>query len=111
MAVTLICFAFFTGIALSRVGLTPMVGFLAAGFAYNFMGFQAPDSLQAVAYLGVTLLLFSIGLIVAALWVSQGFLSVDWLLVFAIAVSLSFAAATPFSKFSEQTYKKQEPAI
>merc|ERR1711991_579323 len=39
-----------------------MVGFLVAGFVYNFMGFQAPDSLQAVADLGVTLLLFSIGL-------------------------------------------------
>ena len=62
MAVTLISFAFFFGIAMSRVGLPPMVGFLVAGFAYNFMGFQAPDSLQAVADLGVTLLLFSIGL-------------------------------------------------
>ncbi len=62
MAATLISFAFFFGIALSRVGLPPMVGFLVAGFAYNFMGFQAPDSLQAVADLGVTLLLFSIGL-------------------------------------------------
>jgi predicted Kef-type K+ transport protein len=62
MAVTLISFAFFFGIALSRVGLPPMVGFLVAGFAYNFMGFPAPDSLQAVADLGVTLLLFSIGL-------------------------------------------------
>ena len=62
MAVTLISFAFFFGIAISRVGLPPMVGFLVAGFAYNFMGFQAPDSLQAVADLGVTLLLFSIGL-------------------------------------------------
>ena len=62
MAVTLISFAFFFGIALSRVGLPPMVGFLVAGFAYNLMGFQTPDSLQAVADLGVTLLLFSIGL-------------------------------------------------
>ena len=62
MAVTLISFAFFFGIALSKVGLPPMVGFLVAGFAYNLMDFQAPDSLQAVADLGVTLLLFSIGL-------------------------------------------------
>jgi len=62
MAITLISFAFFFGIALSRVGLPPMVGFLLAGFAYNFMGFEAPDSLQAVADLGVTLLLFTIGL-------------------------------------------------
>ena len=46
------------------------------------------------------------GLIVAALGVNQGFLSVEWLLVIAIAVSLSFAAASPFSLRAEQTYQK-----
>ncbi|MGA0950243.1 MAG: cation:proton antiporter [Burkholderiaceae bacterium] len=62
MLVTLVAFAFFFGIALSRVGLPPMVGFLVAGFAYNFAGFEPPTGLQAIADLGVTLLLFSIGL-------------------------------------------------
>ena len=37
-----------------------MVGFLLAGFAYNF-GLETPDGLQTIADL-VTLLLFSIGL-------------------------------------------------
>ena len=46
------------------------------------------------------------GLIVAALGVSQGFLPVDWLLIIAIAVSISFAAASPFSKKAEETYQK-----
>ena len=46
------------------------------------------------------------GLIVAALGVTQGFLSVEWLLVFAIAVSVSFAAASPFSLRAEETYQK-----
>ena len=46
------------------------------------------------------------GLIVAALGVTQGFLSVEWLLVIAIAVSLSFAATSPFSLKAEQTYQK-----
>ena len=51
----------------------------------------------------ITLANFSeFGLIVAALGASQGFLSVDWLLVFAIAVSISFAAASPFSKNVEK---------
>lgn len=62
MLVTLVGFAFFFGILLSRFGLPPMVGFLVAGFAYNAAGFAAPDGLQFVADLGVTLLLFSIGL-------------------------------------------------
>ena len=39
-----------------------MVGFLTAGFAYNLAGFEIPEGLQTIADLGVTLLLFSIGL-------------------------------------------------
>ena len=39
-----------------------MVGFLTAGFAYNLAGFDIPEGLQTIADLGVTLLLFSIGL-------------------------------------------------
>ena len=39
-----------------------MVGFLIAGFAYNFAGLEVPTGLQTIADLGVTLLLFSIGL-------------------------------------------------
>lgn len=62
MLMTLVGFAFFFGILLSRLGLPPMVGFLVAGFAYNLAGFQAPEGLQWVADLGVTLLLFGIGL-------------------------------------------------
>ena len=62
MIVTLVSFAFFFGILISRIGLPPMVGFLAAGFAYNFAGLEAPEGLQTIADLGVTLLLFSIGL-------------------------------------------------
>jgi len=62
MLITLVGFAFFFGVLLSRIGLPPMVGFLVAGFAYNMAGFEAPEGLQLVADLGVTLLLFSIGL-------------------------------------------------
>lgn len=62
MIITLVSFAFFFGILISRIGLPPMVGFLVAGFAYNFAGLDAPDELQIVSDLGVTLLLFSIGL-------------------------------------------------
>jgi predicted Kef-type K+ transport protein len=60
--VTLVGFAFFFGLLLSRLGLPPMVGFLVAGFVYNLAGFEPPSGLQQVADLGVTLLLFTIGL-------------------------------------------------
>ena len=39
-----------------------MVGFLFAGFAYNLAALEVPTGLQTIADLGVTLLLFSIGL-------------------------------------------------
>lgn len=62
MIISLVTFAFFFGLLISRLGLPPMVGFLMAGFVYNFAGLEVPEGLQTIADLGVTLLLFSIGL-------------------------------------------------
>ena len=54
--------AFVFGAASSRVGLPPLVGYLVAGFALNSLGVHGGESLQQIADLGVTLLLFTIGL-------------------------------------------------
>lgn len=54
--------AFTFGMIINLVGLPPMVGFLLAGFALNLFGFESNDALTIFANLGVTLLLFSIGL-------------------------------------------------
>lgn len=62
MLVLLIIFAYIFGMALSLIGLPPMVGFLLSGFAYNFAGYPSPAGLEQIADLGITLLLFSIGL-------------------------------------------------
>ena len=62
MLVILVSFAFGFGLALTRIGLPPMVGFLVAGFAFNMAGLAKPQGLDLVADLGITLLLFSIGL-------------------------------------------------
>jgi predicted Kef-type K+ transport protein len=62
MLVTLVGLAFLFGLILKRVGLPPMVGFLLAGFVFNLSGFEAPDGLSMISQLGVTLLLFTIGL-------------------------------------------------
>ncbi len=62
MLVILVSFAFGFGMLLGRVGLPPMVGFLVAGFSYNMFGLERPEGLELVADLGITLLLFSIGL-------------------------------------------------
>ena len=58
----LITVAFILGFLVKQVGLPPLVGFLAAGFVLNGLGFEGGETLQTIADLGVTLLLFSIGL-------------------------------------------------
>ncbi|MFP4079173.1 MAG: cation:proton antiporter [Ectothiorhodospira sp.] len=61
-------FAFFFGMLVRLVGLPPLVGFLAAGFALNYFGpwmglpHQTGEVLDHVAHLGVLLLLFTVGL-------------------------------------------------
>lgn len=57
-----IAIAFLCGLAISAVGLPPMVGFLAAGFILNVLGAEGGEFINAMADLGITLLLFSIGL-------------------------------------------------
>ncbi|WP_339905479.1 cation:proton antiporter family protein [Pseudomonas guineae] len=63
-----IAFAFGMGLAARVVGLPPLVGYLAAGFALaaagELLGFGPRDSaaLQHIAHLGVLLLLFTVGL-------------------------------------------------
>jgi predicted Kef-type K+ transport protein len=54
--------AFVLGIAARFVRLPPLVGFLIAGFALRGAGFESSGGLERIADLGVTLLLFTIGL-------------------------------------------------
>jgi len=65
MDTTLLLFigtAFTFGMLINFTGLPPMIGFLVAGFALNFFGFESTQGLTTFANLGVTLLLFTIGL-------------------------------------------------
>ena len=50
------------GLLVSLVSLPPLVGYLAAGFVLSAIGMQSGEVLNSVANIGVTLLLFSIGL-------------------------------------------------
>lgn len=54
--------AFVLGFAARLVGLPPLVGFLGAGFVMGGMGLESSPGLQEIADVGVTLLLFTIGL-------------------------------------------------
>ena len=50
------------GFITRQCGLPPLVGFLLAGFALNAVGMTPSDQLLIVADLGITLMLFTIGL-------------------------------------------------
>jgi len=54
--------AFVLGLLAHAGGLPPLIGFLAAGFALGAMGMETTPALQEIADLGITLLLFTIGL-------------------------------------------------
>lgn len=55
--------AFVLGMIAKRMGLPPLIGFLAGGFIINYAGFtEGGLALDVVADLGVMLLLFTIGL-------------------------------------------------
>jgi len=57
-----ISLAFALGFLARLVSLPPLVGFLATGFVLNYMGATSGEMLQKLADLGITLLLFTIGL-------------------------------------------------
>lgn len=50
------------GLLAHLVRLPPLIGFLAAGFVLNGMGHELTSTLETLANMGVTLLLFTIGL-------------------------------------------------
>jgi predicted Kef-type K+ transport protein len=89
-----ITFAFFFGLAVRQVGLPPLVGFLAAGFAINLFGpgLGLPSDtgkiLHYVAHLGVLILLFTVGLKLKLKQIAQPQVLGGALLHFAISVAV-----------------------
>lgn len=61
MDVLLLAVAFFFGLIAQQFRLPPLVGFLISGFVLQAFGYRGGDTLQVIADLGVTLMLFSIG--------------------------------------------------
>lgn len=57
-----LAFAFFLGLGLQQLRLPPLVGYLLAGFALQFLGIESGEWLETLAHFGVLLLLFTVGL-------------------------------------------------
>jgi predicted Kef-type K+ transport protein len=128
--VIIISFAFFFGLAIRQVGLPPLVGFLAAGFAVNIFGpsLGMPDytdeTLDHVAHLGVLMLLFTVGLKLKLEQIAQPqvvggalvhfalsvlvfmpglklFMGLDWNTALLLAIALSFSSTVLAAKLLE----------
>lgn len=61
MDAVLLAVAFFFGLLAQQLRLPPLVGFLVSGFVLQAFGQKSGDALGVIAELGVTLMLFSIG--------------------------------------------------
>ena len=57
-----VCVAFICGFLVKQLNIPPLVGYLAAGFALHALGIELNSSLQILADVGISLLLFTIGL-------------------------------------------------
>lgn len=57
-----ISLAFVLGFMARTIGMPPLVGFLATGFVLNALGIASGEMLNKLADLGITLLLFTVGL-------------------------------------------------
>jgi glutathione-regulated potassium-efflux system ancillary protein KefC len=57
-----ISIAFILGFIVRNIGLPPLIGYLIAGFVLNYFGAESGGLLQSISDIGISLLLFTIGL-------------------------------------------------
>jgi len=97
MEFTWIFFAFICGLGAKTIKLPPSIGFLIAGFVLNFLGYQADNTLVTLSHLGITLMLFTIGLKLNVkslfkqeVWLTSSLHTITWLVV-TVAITKLFA--------------------
>lgn len=90
-----IFFAFICGLTAKSISFPPSIGYLLAGFVLNFLGYQADDSLTVLSNLGITLMLFTIGLKLNVrslfkneVWLTSSLHTITWLIVTVIIIKL-----------------------
>ena len=98
-----IALAFVLGLLSRAVGLPPLIGFLAAGFVLNAHGIASGEVLRKLADLGITLLLFTVGLKLnlrtfarPQVWAVTGLHMAIVVVVFGTAIHLLALLGTPF---------------
>ena len=90
-----ILFAFICGLAAKSINMPPSIGYLLAGFLLSYLGYQADDSLIMLSDLGITLMLFMIGLKLNVknlfkkeVWLTSSLHTILWIVVTVLAIKL-----------------------
>jgi len=90
-----IFFAFICGLTAKSLSFPPSIGYLLAGFALNFLGYQADDSLTILSDLGITLMLFTIGLKLNVkslfkreVWLTSSLHTISWIITTVVIIKL-----------------------
>lgn len=98
-----IFFAFSCGLIAKFLSFPPSIGYLIAGFALNFLGYQADDSLTVLSNLGITLMLFTIGLKLnvkslfkSEVWLTSSLHTVVWIIITVIVIKLFTLASISY---------------
>jgi predicted Kef-type K+ transport protein len=103
--------AFVFGLGFRFIGLPPLIGYLIAGFVLNAWGFENNASLQQIADLGITIMLFTIGLklnindlLKREIWLSSILHTTLWIAIVSTAFFLfSFLGLPYISDLSNET--------
>lgn len=90
---------------LVALGLSVLVGFKTLGFYWLLTRFRLRARTSVLASLSLANY-SEFGLIVGAVAVGNGWLSADWLIVIAIALSISFVTASPLNTLSHEFYRR-----
>lgn len=106
-----ILFAFIFGVVAKVVQLPPSIGYLAAGFILNYLGFQGDGTIKLLADLGITLMLFMIGLklnvkdlLKQEVWATSLSHMTLWIVFTVVCVKLfAFIAIHSFTSLSLET--------
>ena len=103
MEFTLLLIAFIFGFACKAIKMPPLIGFLIAGFILNALGYQLDDNLVIIANLGITIMLFTIGLKLNIkdlmrneIWLASILHSLVWITVIGFVVFAAILLALPY---------------
>jgi predicted Kef-type K+ transport protein len=90
-----IFFAFICGLSAKSLSFPPSIGYLGAGFALNYFGYHPDDSLTILSNLGITLMLFTIGLKLnvknlfkSEIWLTSSLHTISWIILTVIFIKI-----------------------